>query len=152
MRLAMMLSVVMELHIFPSVPDGEKNNRIEMDFVFFRRHVLRIPLFVPRSSSRFQQFLAWVLGRRPEFVDPKVIAFNAGRESKRRILSLSNHTLVFLPVTRVRSHGYVQISFNVVKKDMDALGYKSESKHISINPQQQQQQTEPIESTYADNY
>lgn len=66
------------------------------------------------------------------------------------VLSLSNHTLVFLPVTRVRSHGYVQISFNVVKKDMDALGYKSESKHISINPQQQQ--TEPIESTYADNY
>ena len=93
MRLAMMLSVVMERHIFPSVPDGEKNNRIEMDFVFFRRHVLRIPLFVPRSSSRFQQFLAWILGRRPEFVDPKVIAFNAGRESKRRSsLSLESHT------------------------------------------------------------
>jgi B9 domain-containing protein 1 len=41
-----------------------------------------MPLFVPRSSSRFQQFLAWMMGRRPEFVDPKVIAYNAGRESK----------------------------------------------------------------------
>ena len=49
-------------------------------------------MFVPRSSSRFQQFLAWILGRRPEFVDPKVIAFNAGRESKinRTISSLLN--------------------------------------------------------------
>ncbi len=44
--------------------------------------MVRIPIFVPRSSSRFQQFLAWIMGRRPEFVDPKVIAFNAGRESK----------------------------------------------------------------------
>ncbi|CAF3088160.1 unnamed protein product [Rotaria sp. Silwood2] len=44
------------------------------------RHRIRIPLFVPRSSSRFQQLLAWFFGRRPEFIDPKVIAFNAGRE------------------------------------------------------------------------
>lgn len=157
MRLAMMLYVVMELHTCPLVLDGEKNHDEEMAIeivCFLFRHVLRIPLFVPRSSSRFQQFLAWILGRRPEFVDPKVIAFNAGRESKpQNLFSSHPNKEYFILVTRVRSHGYVQVSFNVVKKDMDALGYKSESKHISMNPQQQHHQpTDAIENTYADNY
>jgi hypothetical protein len=52
-------------------------------------------------------------------------------------------------VTRVRSHGYVQVSFNIVKKDMDSLGYKTESKHSSINSQQQSDNNQP---TYVDNY
>lgn len=54
-----------------------------------------------------------------------------------------------LLVTRVRSHGYVQVSFNVVKKDMDALGYKSESKLFSIASQQR---TEHSETNPVDNY
>lgn len=113
------------------------------------RHVLRIPLFVPRSSSRFQQFLAWFLGRRPEFVDPKVIAFNAGRESKNSSHLISIGIIFFFVVTRVQSHGYVQISFNIVKKDMDALGYKSESKNMSNTSSEA---PEMIEATYADSY
>lgn len=52
-------------------------------------------------------------------------------------------------MTRVRSHGYVQVSFNVVKKDMDALGYKSESKLFSIASQQR---TEHSETNPVDNY
>lgn len=49
--------------------------------VLLFRHRIRLPLFVPRSSSRFQQLLSWFMGRRPEFTDPKVISMNAGRES-----------------------------------------------------------------------
>ncbi len=52
-------------------------------------------------------------------------------------------------MTRVRSHGYVQVTFNVVKKDMEALGYKSEAKNSSINSQHRSDHTE---LTHADNY
>jgi hypothetical protein len=52
-------------------------------------------------------------------------------------------------VTRVRSHGYVQVTFNVVKKDMEALGYKSEAKNSSIITQKR---SDNIEPTYVDNY
>ncbi|KPP76166.1 B9 domain-containing protein 1-like [Scleropages formosus] len=48
----------------------------------------------------------WLMGRRPEFTDPKVVAQGEGRE-----------------VTRVRSQGTVTISFNIVTKDMKKLGY-----------------------------
>ncbi|CAF0820116.1 unnamed protein product [Didymodactylos carnosus] len=86
------------------------------------RHKLRVPLFVPRSSSRFQQFLAWILGRRPEFVDPKVVAHNAGRE-----------------MTRVRSQGYVNLTFNIVTKDLQSLGFRTESSE-GIHPAAHDQQ------------
>ncbi|XP_061201711.1 B9 domain-containing protein 1 isoform X2 [Neopsephotus bourkii] len=49
---------------------------------------------------------SWFTGRRPEFTDPRVVAQGEGRE-----------------VTRVRSQGFVTISFNVVTKDMKKLGY-----------------------------
>ena len=137
--------------IYPLVLDGK--NFFQSSLNKFQslncRHQVRIPLFVPRSSSRFQQFLAWVLGRRPEFVDPKVVAFNSGRESKTHQIFLSLKSSLFLLVTRVRSHGYVQVTFNIVKKDMEALGYKSEAKNASFNSQQRIENHEP---SYADNY
>ncbi len=52
-------------------------------------------------------------------------------------------------MTRVRSHGYVQVSFNIVKKDMEALGYKSEAKSALFNAQQR---SDNIEATSVDNY
>ncbi|XP_065540806.1 B9 domain-containing protein 1 isoform X1 [Lathamus discolor] len=70
------------------------------------RHTRTIPMFVPESTSRLQQFTSWFTGRRPEFTDPRVVAQGEGRE-----------------VTRVRSQGFVTISFNVVTKDMKKLGY-----------------------------
>merc|ERR1711976_180838 len=70
------------------------------------RHTLRLPMFVPESSSRFQQLLSWMMSRRPEYTDPRVVAQGEGRE-----------------VTRMRSQGYVTVSFNVVMKDMKKLGY-----------------------------
>ncbi|XP_005997529.1 B9 domain-containing protein 1 isoform X2 [Latimeria chalumnae] len=70
------------------------------------RHRQTIAMFVPESTSRLQRFTSWVMGRRPEFTDPRVVAQGEGRE-----------------VTRVRSQGYVTLSFNVVTKDMKKLGY-----------------------------
>ena len=53
-----------------------------------------------------QKFLAWIQGRRPEYVDPRVIAHGEGRE-----------------VTRVRSQGFINLKFNIVTKDIRKLGY-----------------------------
>ncbi|XP_048465348.1 B9 domain-containing protein 1 isoform X2 [Rhincodon typus] len=71
-------------------------------------HKRTVPMFVPESSSKLQKFTSWLMGRRPEFTDPKVVAQGEGRE-----------------VTRVLSQGYVTISFNIVTKDLKKLGYDS---------------------------
>lgn len=52
-------------------------------------------------------------------------------------------------MTRVQSHGYVQVVFNVVTKDLEELGYRIEAKHSS---QSSQQRNENNETTYVDNY
>ncbi|CAG2235888.1 B9D1 [Mytilus edulis] len=64
-------------------------------------HKLRLPMFVPESTSMLQKFRAWTFGTRPEYVDVKVLGQGEGRE-----------------VTRVRSQGFITVSFNVVMKDM----------------------------------
>lgn len=69
---------------------------------------LRIPVFVPESASLMQRIAGWVMGRRPEFVDPRVVASGEGRD-----------------VTRVTSQGYVTIQLSVVTKDLKRLGYES---------------------------
>ena len=40
-------------------------------------------------------------------------------------------------MTRVRSHRYVQVVFNVVTKDVETLGYRIEAKHVSQASEQQ---------------
>ena len=71
-------------------------------------HAARIAVFVPESSSPLQRFLAPLTGKRPEFVDPRVVASGEGRD-----------------VTRVTSQGWVQVQFNVITKDLKRLGYES---------------------------
>ncbi|EDO44485.1 predicted protein [Nematostella vectensis] len=78
-------------------------------------HSREIPMFVPESSSKLQKLTSWLLGRRPEFVDPKVVAQGEGRE-----------------VTRVRSQGRVKVTFNVVTRDMKKLGYDTEAASVAI--------------------
>lgn len=73
-------------------------------------HTRKIPMFVPESSSLLQKFTAWFFGRRPEFVDPKIVAQGEGRD-----------------VTRVRSQGTITVRFNVVTRDMKKLGYDCEA-------------------------
>lgn len=61
------------------------------------------------------RYHSWFLGRRPEFVDPKVVAQGEGRE-----------------VTRVRSQGSVKVTFSVVTRDMKKLGYDTEAATVAI--------------------
>ncbi|XP_046563119.1 B9 domain-containing protein 1-like [Haliotis rubra] len=46
------------------------------------RHKIRVPMFVPESSSPLQKLTSWFLGRRPEYVNPKVVAQGEGREGR----------------------------------------------------------------------
>ncbi|XP_053707884.1 B9 domain-containing protein 1 isoform X2 [Synchiropus splendidus] len=70
------------------------------------QHTRTLPMFVPEPTWRLQKFTSWLLGRRPEYTDPKVVAQGEGRE-----------------VTRVRSQGFVTASFHIMTKDMKKLGY-----------------------------
>ena len=45
-------------------------------------------MFVPESSSVLQQFTSWILGRRPEYIDPRVVSQGEGREGKTLISAL----------------------------------------------------------------
>lgn len=72
------------------------------------RHRLQVPLFVPESSSFASQISSWFSGRRPEFVDPKVVAQGEGRG-----------------VLSVRSQGHAFVELDVVLKDFSSQGYVS---------------------------
>ncbi|KAF4514162.1 UNVERIFIED_CONTAM: hypothetical protein B566_EDAN019279 [Ephemera danica] len=78
----------------------------------------RIPAFVPESTSQLQKFTAWLTGRRPEFVDPLVVAQGEGRE-----------------YIRVRSQGFVHVRFNVLTKDLKKLGYNAKDTTMSTSTQ-----------------
>ncbi|CAH0385187.1 unnamed protein product [Bemisia tabaci] len=69
-------------------------------------HSKSVAMYVPESSSLLQKLTSWLTGRRPEFIDPKVIGQGAGRE-----------------VTRVRSQGRVILDLNVLTKDFGLHGY-----------------------------
>ncbi|RZF34254.1 hypothetical protein LSTR_LSTR015699 [Laodelphax striatellus] len=71
---------------------------------------IRVAMFVPESSSVLQRVTSWLTGRRPEYVDPRVLAHGEGRE-----------------VTRVRSQGRVWVNFNVLTKDMSSHGLDNKS-------------------------
>ncbi|CAH8435846.1 unnamed protein product [Dicrocoelium dendriticum] len=70
------------------------------------RHERRVAMFVPQSSSKLMQLSAWFTGKRPEFVNPKVIASGDGRG-----------------MTKVQTQGFVDLVFNVATKNMRQLGY-----------------------------
>ena len=69
-------------------------------------------MFVPESTSLLQKLTSWLMGTRPEFVDPKFVAQGDGRE-----------------VTRVRSEGSVNVTCNLVTKDISTAGYITNSSH-----------------------
>ena len=43
-------------------------------------HTLFVPLFIPVATSPFNGLLSWIMGRYPEFLDPKFIAKGQGRQ------------------------------------------------------------------------
>jgi B9 domain-containing protein 1 len=71
-------------------------------------HQVKMAMFVPESSSVLQRMAAALTGRRPEFVDARVVAGGEGRD-----------------VTRVNSQGWVHVHFHVMSKDLKRLGYES---------------------------
>lgn len=87
---------------------------------------------------------SWLLGRRPEYTDPKVVAQGEGREGlcgafmtstppntstslEQNLFrfGLLRYDFIFFPiaVTRVRSQGFVTVSFNIMTKDLKKMGY-----------------------------
>ncbi|XP_014678668.1 PREDICTED: B9 domain-containing protein 1-like [Priapulus caudatus] len=79
------------------------------------RHRRRVAMFVPESTSKLQKLTSWLLGRRPEYVDPCVVAHGEGRE-----------------VTRVRSQGHVAVAFDIVAKDLKKLGYDTSAQGLAL--------------------
>lgn len=47
--------------------------------------IFRVAIYVPESSSYLQQFAAWISGRRPELIDPQILASGDGRECNLQI-------------------------------------------------------------------
>ncbi|XP_073981579.1 B9 domain-containing protein 1 isoform X1 [Rhodnius prolixus] len=76
--------------------------------------VWSVTMFVPESSSFLQKITSWLTGRRPEYIDPRVLAQGDGRE-----------------VTRVRSQGKVLVRFNIMTKDLTSQGLDN-SQHKAI--------------------
>ncbi|XP_029169147.1 LOW QUALITY PROTEIN: B9 domain-containing protein 1-like [Nylanderia fulva] len=74
-------------------------------------HEKRVSVYVPESSSTLQRFMEWLTGRRPELIDPAILASGGGRE-----------------LTRMRVEGVVTLTFNVVLKDLFKLGYDNGEK------------------------
>ncbi|XP_015117452.1 B9 domain-containing protein 1 isoform X1 [Diachasma alloeum] len=70
------------------------------------RHEKETSIYVPESSSKLQQFAAWLTGRRPELIEPSILASGNGRE-----------------LTRMRAQGSISVTFNIVLKDFHKLGY-----------------------------
>ncbi|RLN94241.1 hypothetical protein BBJ28_00007768 [Nothophytophthora sp. Chile5] len=68
--------------------------------------VREVPLFRPLSSSKMQQFVAWLTGSPPEYFDSKFVAQSDSRE-----------------VTRVTSAGKARVVLNVATHGMKQHGY-----------------------------
>ncbi|XP_074098187.1 B9 domain-containing protein 1 isoform X2 [Cotesia typhae] len=71
----------------------------------------KIPIYVPESSSTLHHFAAWITGKRPELIEPSILASGSGRE-----------------LTRMKVQGSITASFNVILKDFHKLGYDNNDK------------------------
>ncbi|KAH9590886.1 B9 domain-containing protein 1 [Schistosoma haematobium] len=78
-------------------------------------HRKRVSMFVPQSSSQLMKLNAWLTGKRPEFLNPKVIAYGEGRG-----------------VTKVQTQGFVDIIFNIAVKNLQNLGYANDKKRETL--------------------
>uniref|UniRef100_A0A5S6QXM6 B9 domain-containing protein 1 n=1 Tax=Trichuris muris TaxID=70415 RepID=A0A5S6QXM6_TRIMR len=70
------------------------------------RHTRKVAMFVPKSSSKLKHIVGWLLGRRPEFVDPCFVAQSDSRD-----------------LTRVVTTGTVTVTLQVIAKGLKKLGY-----------------------------
>lgn len=59
--------------------DAESGNEFMCHLWFLIRHEIFVPTFTPVATSNFNHFLSWLLGRLPEYVDPRFISKSDGR-------------------------------------------------------------------------
>ncbi|GMT04486.1 hypothetical protein PENTCL1PPCAC_26660, partial [Pristionchus entomophagus] len=69
-------------------------------------HTREVACFTPEASSSIQSMVGWITGRRPEFVDPSIVAQEEGREA-----------------TRVRSQGILQVKLNIMIRGTKQMGF-----------------------------
>jgi len=55
-------------------------------------------MFVPESSSTLQKLTSWLTGRRPEYVDARLLARGDGREGINYILNFKIIIVEILPI------------------------------------------------------
>ena len=55
--------------------------------IFYFRHKKKVAMFVPESSSRFQQVINWFFSRRPEYYNQAMLASGEGREGMYRMFN-----------------------------------------------------------------
>lgn len=94
-------------------------------------------MFVPESSSGIQKVAGWLFGRRPEFIDPRIVAQAEGREGDQKWTIMRYFLTLFanfvsVSVTKVRTQGFVAISWNIVIKDLKKLGYDVNPRTLSV--------------------
>ncbi|CAJ0935401.1 unnamed protein product, partial [Mesorhabditis belari] len=70
------------------------------------RHNLESACATPEASTSFQNILGMIWGRRPELVDPNIMALSEGRE-----------------VLRMSTEGLVNATFEVLHKDLKKSGF-----------------------------
>eukprot|EP00281_Chroomonas_sp_CCMP1168_P034767 CAMPEP_0206242710 /NCGR_PEP_ID=MMETSP0047_2-20121206/17205_1 /ASSEMBLY_ACC=CAM_ASM_000192 /TAXON_ID=195065 /ORGANISM="Chroomonas mesostigmatica_cf, Strain CCMP1168" /LENGTH=209 /DNA_ID=CAMNT_0053667753 /DNA_START=68 /DNA_END=697 /DNA_ORIENTATION=+ len=80
-------------------------------------HELHVRMFRPLSSSPLQQFIGWINGTPPEYIDAKRPAMPTGRE-----------------VTRVESVGVVVLKIHIVTRNMSRFGYSLPTHAASAVP------------------
>ncbi|RTG88970.1 B9 domain-containing protein 1 [Schistosoma bovis] len=85
-------------------------------------------MFVPQSSSQLMKLNAWLTGKRPEFLNPKVIAYGEGRGA----LPYLYYLFTFISVTKVQTQGFVDIIFNIAIKNLQNLGYANDKKRETL--------------------
>ena len=56
-------------------------------------HTARVAMFVPESSSLVQRLTGWLMGARPHYIDPRVVASSEGRDVT-RVRSDQHHFVI----------------------------------------------------------
>ena len=66
---------------------------------FSHNLIFRLQTFVPESASTIQKLMSWLTGRRPEFLNPKIIAQGRGREGEANNNILQSNVIDFISIS-----------------------------------------------------
>ena len=80
-------------------------------------------MFVPQATSLLQHAIGFFTGRRTEFIDPRIVTTPHGREGKSQSEKSGGYLRRRFAVTRVKTQGFITVTFNVVLKDLKKHGF-----------------------------